>query len=475
MKIFFSIALVSLVVLSLTRGGQPPASPATAGGNSQDLLPADARAAVDKAALKILRSTGAPSASIAVVKDGQLIYTQAYGIANIQRRKAATTNMRYSIGSISKQFTAAAILLLAEDGKLSLDDKVGRWLPEITRANEVSLRQLLSMTAGYQDYWPQDYVMPSMMQPAAIDAILTGWAGKPLDFEPGTKWQYSNTNYVIAGIIAERAAEMPLIDFLQKRIFTPLKIESVFNTDQAPLGPDEPMRYQRFALGPPRPAPKEGKGWMFAAGELAMTATDLAAWDISVINQTILKPASYREMETDVRLANGAASLYGLGVGLKIADGRRQIAHGGEVSGFTATNAIYPDDRVAVVVLTNLDATSASKDLTNKIADIVFTPPGSRASVDQAKKIWAGLQRGKIDRSLFTSNANAYFSKEVLRDLAGSLGPLGKSIDFSQISEGQRGGMTFHKYNARFAAKTFSVTTCVTPEGKFEQYIVSAD
>ena len=112
----------------------------------------------------------------------------------------ATTEMRYSIGSISKQFTAAAILLLAEDRKLSLDDKVAQWLPGLTRANDVTMRQVLSMTSGYQDFWPQDYVMPPMMLPTTAQQIMNGWAKIPLDFEPGTKWQYSNTNYVIAGV-----------------------------------------------------------------------------------------------------------------------------------------------------------------------------------------------------------------------------------------------------------------------------------
>src|SRR6476469_3733516 len=158
---------------------------------AQDSLPAETRAAIDKAAADILARTGAPSASIAVVKDGRLAYAQAYGFANVDTKTPATTQMRYSIGSISKQFTAAAVLMLAEEGRLSLDDKVVRWLPELTRANNVTIRQLLSMTSGYQDFWPQDYVMPGMLQPASAQQIADGWAKKPLDFEPGTRWQYS--------------------------------------------------------------------------------------------------------------------------------------------------------------------------------------------------------------------------------------------------------------------------------------------
>ena len=140
----------------------------------------------DKTVTDLLAKSGAPSASVAIVRDGRIVYERAFGNARLDPAMAATPQMRYSIGSISKQFTAAAILLLAEEGKLALDDKVVRWLPELTRAKDVTIRQLLSMTSGYQDFWPQDYVMPMMMKPVTPQEILTGWAKIPLDFEPGT-------------------------------------------------------------------------------------------------------------------------------------------------------------------------------------------------------------------------------------------------------------------------------------------------
>src|SRR5436305_3711220 len=332
---------------------------ATLPAHAKTQLTADLTDKIDKVATDTLARTGVPSASIAIVKDGQIAYVKAYGDARLEPKTPATTAMRYSIGSISKQFTAAAILLLQEQGKLSLDDKVAKYVPNLTRANEVTIRQLLSMTSGYQDYWPQDYVMPGMLLPVTAADIVKGWAEKPLDFEPGTKWQYSNTNYVIAGMIVERAAGMPLLEFLHKRIFDPLHMTTVSDIDAAPLGDSDPMRYLRYALGPPRIAPKEGKGWLFAAGELAMTPRDLAQWDISVIEQSLMQPASYRAQQTEVLLASGAGTHYGLGVNANMADGRRLISHGGEVSGFTTENDVYPDDRAAIVVAVNLDASPA--------------------------------------------------------------------------------------------------------------------
>src|SRR5215472_1500219 len=282
--------------------------------NAQTQLSAELQQKIDKAASEALSKTGVPSASIAVVKDGQIAYLHAYGNARLDPVTAAKPGMRYSVGSISKQFTATALLLLQEQGKLSLDDKVAKFLPDLTRANEVSIRQLLSHTSGYQDYWPQDYVMPMMLQPVTAQKILDTWARKPLDFDPGTKWQYSNTNYVIAGLIVEKVSGKPLLRFLTERVFTPLDMKHVDNIDEHPLPSTDPTGYMRYALGPLRVAPKEGPGWLFAAGELAMPAEELAKWDVAIISRSVLKPASHQEMETEVKLKNGSGTGYGLGL-----------------------------------------------------------------------------------------------------------------------------------------------------------------
>jgi D-alanyl-D-alanine carboxypeptidase len=448
----------------------------TLNATAQTQLSADLIEKIDKVATDTLSRTGVPSASIAVVKDGQIVYTKAYGDARLDPKTPATPQMRYSIGSISKQFTAAAILLLQEQGKLSLDDKVAKFVPNLTRGNEVTIRQLLSHTSGYQDYWPQDYVMPMMMQATTAQKILDMWARKPLDFEPGTKWQYSNTNFVIAGVIIEKVAGMPLLKFLQEKVFTPLGMTSVSDTDQAKLGDTDPGGYLRYALGPLRPAPKEGQGWMFAAGELAMPAQDLAKWDISLIDQKLMKPSSYREFGTEVLLKNGLSTHYGLGVDVNSQGGHRAWSHGGEVSGFTAQNVVFPDDRAAVVVLTNQDAVSASGTIANGIAPLLFATidPATPAKLEQARKIFEGLQHGTVDRSLFTDNANSYFSEDALKDFASGLGPLGKPQSFVQSSQGLRGGMTLRVYLIRFGQKTLRAWTYEMPDGKLEQYQIAA-
>lgn len=444
--------------------------------NAQSQLPAEMQQKIDKVATDALAKTGVPSASVAVVKDGQIAYLHAYGNARLDPATPAKPEMRYSIGSISKQFTAAAILLLQEQGKLSLDDKVGKFIPGITRANEVTIRQLLSHTSGYQDYWPQDYVMPLMLQPVTAQKILDTWARKPLDFEPGAKWQYSNTNYVIAGLIVEKASGEPLLQFLQEKVFTPLNMKSVADTDKAKLGDTDPTGYLRFALGPPRPAPKEGSGWLFAAGELAMPAEDLAKWDISIINQKLMRPASYHDFETEVLLKNGLGTFYGLGVFVHPDHGHRSLSHGGEVSGFTSENVVFPDERVAVVVLTNQDAAGASGAIAKGIAPLLLASddPATPEKLTQARKIFEGLQHGTIDRSLFTDNANFYFNEQALKDFAGSLGPLGIPEEFGQVRQELRGGMKMRAYAIKFPKTVLSAWTYEMPDGKLEQYQVAA-
>lgn len=448
-----------------------------ASAQTQNSLAPGLRDKIDKVATETLAKTGVPSASIAIVKDGQIAYLHAYGDARLDPLTPARPEMRYSIGSISKQFTATAILLLQERGKLSLDDEVVKFIPDLTRANEVTIRQLLSHTSGYQDFWPQDYAMPWILQPTTADKIMDRWARKPLDFDPGTKWQYSNTNYVIAGVIIEKASGMPFIQFLREQVLAPAGIRNAADSDQQKLGEADPAGYIRYGLGPLRPAPAEGKGWMFAAGELAMPAEDLAKWDISIIDQTVLKPASYRELETEVVLKNGLGTRYGLGVDVDNQSGHRALSHGGEVSGFTAQNIVFPDDRVAVVVLTNQDAAPAAGTIARAIAPLLLAldDPETPKKLEQARKIFAGLQHGMVDRPLFTDDCNFYFSDQALKDFASGLAPLGTPEDFTQIRQALRGGMTLRVYRVTFPGKTLRVWTYELPDGKLEQYQIAPE
>ena len=206
-----------------------------------------------------------------------------------------------------------------------------------------------------------------------------------------------------------------------------------------------------------------------------MTASDLAKWDVSLIRHSLLTPASYRALEREVPLRNGAGTGYGLGVDVSMQGGRFLVEHSGEVSGFTAENMVYPDDSVAVVVLTNQDAAPASGTLARQIAQLLFATDDAltRNRTAQARAIFDGLGQGKIDRSLFTSNANAYFSDQAIADFAASLAPLGEPTSFVQTSQSKRGGMVLRVYRASFPGRALRVWTFETPDGKLEQYQVA--
>ena len=459
---YAALLLAALLVLA----------PATMRAQAVDTISPDLQAKIDRIADQVLKQTGVPSASVAIVQHGKLVYTHAYGLARLDPPKKATPDMRYSIGSISKQFTATAILLLQQEGKLSIDDPVGKYVPGLTRGDEVTIREILSHTSGYQDYWPEDYVMTPMLKPETAQQIIDTWGKKPLDFEPGTQWQYSNTNFVIAGAIVEKVSGESLWKFLGEHVFHPLEMKSVWNSDEHKLTDVDATAYYRHALGPLRVAPKEGEGWMFAAGELAMTAHDLALWDESLIAETVLKPESYKEMFTEVKLKDGKGTGYGLGVGVSDVDGHRDIEHSGEVSGFVSDNQVLVDDGAAVAVLTNQDAIGAAAIIARLAVPIVADLPLKPAE-QQALDIYRGLQKGMIDRSLLAPNLNDYFTAEAVSDYQASLAPLGEPLSLHQVAEELRGGMTFRSFTITYPDRRLRLTTYTYPDGKLEQYLIA--
>jgi CubicO group peptidase (beta-lactamase class C family) len=451
-------------------------SPAGADAPAADVgLSADTQRRIDQAAAEVLAKTGAASASVSIVKDGRIAYAKAYGDARRDPKQPAHAATRYAIGSISKQFTAAAILLLVQDGKLSLDEPVEKHVPGLTRGGDITIRQLLSHTSGYQDYWPQDYMFPLMTEPAAPELIMDRWARKPLDYEPGTKWQYSNTGYVIAGRIVEKASGQPLFAFLKRRIFEPLGMKSVLDFDREPHSDGMAEGYTQYALGPSRVVTPSAPGWLFGAGQLAMTAEDLARWDVSLIKRELLEKASYLALETDTRLANGAGTQYGLGTDVEIENHRRKLAHGGAVNGFTSDNLVYPEDGAAIVVLTNQDASPAPSQLSGKLVEIMFEDarPADVAAAARARALFEGLQKGQLDRSQFTSNANFYFTDQAIADFQSSLAPLGPPTEFRQTRRWLRGGMTGRSYDAKFGDRSLRVWTYEMSDGKLEQLQVA--
>ena len=441
-------------------------------------LNADELGRIDAAVTGALQASGIPSVEVAVVRDGDVVLSRAWGKPS-ETIAQPDPELPYQIASNSKQFLAALLLMLENDGKLSLDDKVSKWLPELPSGDRISLRQLLSHTSGLQDFWPQDYSFAAMEKPVAPMDIVQRWGMKPLDYEPGTRWQYSNTGYVVAGIVAERAGGAPLWKQFEERIFNPLGIHPYAIDDTG--GPQFPQGYHRNALGPIRVARPAARGWLWAAGELSMSAEELAEWDIARMNRTLLPREDWEEMERPVRLADGTRNGYGLGVFTRTVTGRRVVNHGGESVGFLSQNSIWIDDKAAIVVLTNGDFAGVQEELTDKIAEIVL-PKAAQADIGEAgreadaRATLAAITAGRLDPALFTDNARYYFNAETLGDYRQSLAPLGKLTGLEIVRPPRlRGGFVNRVYTLHFGKKKLTLITYAEPgaHGRWEQFMIT--
>ena len=446
---------------------------------AQPISPAEL-ARIDALVAKTLAETRVPSASIALVRNGRIVLAKAYGRAS-PAIPVARADLPYQIASNSKQFTAMALLMLEDEGKLSLDDKVARHLPGISGGETITLRQLLSHTAGLQDYWPQDYLFSAMKTPVEPAGIVARWAKKPLDYAPGTRFQYSNTGYVVAGLVVEKIAGEPLMAFLKRRIFTPLGMSPI-NLDDSNT-PAFPAGHHRYAIGPVRVATPPARGWLFAAGELSMTAADLAKWDIARIDRSLVPAEDWAVQETPVRLADGTTSGYGLGVESGMSGGRRVVTHGGESVGFLSQNTVYPDQRAAVVVLTNADFGDATDALTEGLADILLPTAAAAVTLEpdrtaDARALYDAIVAGKLDRRLITANLNDYFDATTLGDYRSSLAALGPATSIVSLGEPRlRGGFVRRRYRLTAGGRSLAISTFAEPgaNGRWEQFIVTPD
>jgi D-alanyl-D-alanine carboxypeptidase len=445
----------------------------------QAQLAPDTQAKIASIAQATLKTTGVPSASIAIAQGDTIVYAQAFGLANVTPPKPAAANIAYPIGSISKQFTAQAVLLLQQQGKLSIDDPVAKYFPELTRATDVKLRNLMTMTSGYEDFAPQDYIIPIWLKNVDPAAIIHEWATKPLDFEPGTQWQYSNTNYVLLGLIVQKVTGEPLMQFLRENVLDPLHLPGIFNayTQREKL---EVTGYVSNAMAPVRVQPLEGNGWYFGDGDLAMPASTLAQWDLDILNQKLLTPASYQQFETPFTLKNGKSSNYGLGTFVRTLNSHPMLEHGGEVGGYVAENMAFPEDHLAIVVLTNQVASDAASEIAHNIATLLIPTlhpskptPTEDTLAPKLQSLLEQLQQGTVDRSMLTADTDAYFTADTLADFHSTLAPLGKLESIARTSTNLRGGMTYGGYKATFTNGAVTVSTYLTKDGKLEQLLIT--
>ena len=421
-----------------------------------------------------------PSLSIAVVQKGHLIYAKAFGKADLAANRPADTSTVYPIGSITKQFVAVAVLLLQEEGQLSIEDDLDKYLPNFPHGKEVRIRHLLAQTSGYEDYAWVDYFLQPWGRPAPILQILDGSARRPLAFRPGTAWQYSNTNYSIAGVIAERVAGIPLHRFLARRIFAPLGM-----TTAGLCRADTPRRatgYFRPALGKAHVSPSETFGaegagsWGFGAYDLCMTPSDLARWNVGLMQGRVLSADSFRQFTTEEHLPNGEGTKYGLGVDIETFQGIQEISHEGATIGGGCDNRTLPSAVGSVTICENLGNNSGhGSNSIEEIAMKLIAPPPFEApdrEVQNVSKLLAALRKGRIVADLLTPEAQSYFGNAVCRDYRKSLRSLGPLLVLTPVAERSRGNLTRHVYRADFETASVQLNVFATSDGLFQQFMI---
>jgi len=316
--------------------------------------------AIDAIARKAVAS-GVPGVSIAVMRGDTLLLTRGYGLMNVETREPVHHDSVYQIGSITKQFTAAAIMKLVEQGKLQTSDRLRTYIPELaTQFDPVTIEHLLTHTSGIFEY---NSVLITAWESKSESEMLSLIGSRNLLFAPGSYWSYSNSNYYLLGMIIERVSGVPYPEFLDQNFFLPLGLTQT-SYCRAPV----PAGYYRDPTGvfPIQPA---DMSLLFAAGAICSTTEDLVRWNRALTQGVAVAPASYARMTTPYGLSNGLIVGYGYALKLDFLDGHPRVWHNGEVLGFDAQLAWYPDHDLAIAVLVNL--TDLRREFASEVSDAV--------------------------------------------------------------------------------------------------------
>ena len=314
-----------------------------------------------------------PGLVLNVIRDGKSIKTAAYGLANVELSVQAKPETVFEIGSLTKQFTAAGILLLAQEGKLSVDDKITKYLKDTPEAwANVTIRHVLTHTSGLKSYTGLDGfdLWRHLNQAQFIKAI----GEKPMEFQPGDSWKYCNTGYNLLGYIIENVSGKTFWDFTDERIFRPLEMRATTNRLPSQIIPNRASGYER--AGDQRINRDDNLTDVFSAGAIVSTVLDLAKWNAALDDDRLLNATSKAQMWTAVKLNDGSTKNYGFGWNVGgLVEGHKNVGHSGSTSGFSASLQRFPDDRLAVIILTNTDEQIATT-LAQKVATFFFVKPG---------------------------------------------------------------------------------------------------
>ncbi len=317
---------------------------------------------------------GEPGANVIASQRGAVMFRKAYGLANAETNVPLQPEFPLRTGSVTKQFTAAAIMLLAEQGKLSLADELGKYFPEYPEpGRHVTIENLLTHTSGIRNYTALPQFSAGLTKDVIPDDAIAFFKDARLQFQPGHHFSYSNSNYFLLGRIIEKVSGIGYQDFMQQQIFQPLQMQSTeIETAASPVA--TVIGYTQGRKGITK-SPFFSMSWPFAAGAMRTSVDDLVRWDHAIRIGAILSRESWERMAKDFTLSDGSHTGYGYGWFIRRFRGKDALEHGGDIGGFSADTWIFPKEQIFIAVLANSDSHEPAPDaIAEKIAKIIFAP-----------------------------------------------------------------------------------------------------
>jgi CubicO group peptidase (beta-lactamase class C family) len=338
--------------------------------------------------------------SVAIVRGADTLLMRGYGKANLEFDVPTPAGAVYEIGSVTKQFTAAAILQLRDAGKLDLDAEFTKYLPTYpTKGRKITVRRLLDHTSGIKGITEIPAFGELTVRSLPRDSAIALFSREPFDFEPGEAMIYNNSAYILLGHIIEKVSGMSYEDYVEQKIFAPLGMKQSHYCSNTEVVPKKTSGYQ-YAGQTARLASYHSHLWPFSAGSLCASANDLVTWLQALHGGKVLPEKSYREMITPGRLNDGAPLRYamGLAVGPDVR-GTNRISHGGAISGYTADASWYPEEKLAIVVLMNSSGPISPSALASELAGAIIAPKAvNRPFTGDASPLigtYVGASRGR--------------------------------------------------------------------------------
>lgn len=416
-----------------------------------------------------------PGLAMAVVKDGQVVVARGYGRASLELDVPVTPETVFEIGSITKQFTAAAIMLLVEEGKVRLDDKISAYLSGLTEAwANVTVRHLLTHTSGIKSYTSVVNFLTLCRNDHTPEEIIRMVSEFPLEFQPGEKWAYNNTGYYLLGLIVEKASGKSYWEFLDERIFRPLGMTATRSSEPKAIIPNRARGYgwveNRYVNIDPLTTTAAG-----AAGAIVSTVLDMAKWDAALYTERVLKRSSLDQMWTPARLASGQMTDYGFGWRVGEIRGHRFVQHGGGTPGFRSHLLRLPDDRLTIIVLANRGGSTPAGSIAEGIARL-YVPDLRQEPIEDKdptttamfKNLLLALRNGTLSPDLFTAEAQAALFPDQMKEMRTLLEPAGTLRSFHLLERRDEGRVRRYRYRVGFEKESWILTISQNAEGKIE-------